>query len=321
MLQQTRVDTVIPYYERFLERFPSLQALADADESDVLKQWSGLGYYSRARNLKRSAECVVREHDGRLPEDVDRLRKLPGIGPYTAGAVASIAFRQPAPIVDGNVARVLARLCAEPALTPAQQWDLAGRLVPKGRPDIFNQALMELGALVCTPRTPRCGDCPVEALCSGRRSGQPDAYPAPKKRQRPRPIRAYAAVVERGVRPMRLLVVRRPSKGLLGGLWELPSFEATETLSLEQAVYERVGLRVERGHEIGAVRHVFSHRDLTLVLVRCHLSDSPSAARRVSSSKDSMLRWCSTKELDELPLSRLMQKVRREIDLSRRRLL
>src|SRR5512134_738690 len=182
MLQQTRVETVIPYYERFMQRFPNVAALADADTDELMSHWAGLGYYSRARNLKAAASQVVREHGGRVPGDVEALRALPGVGRYTAGALASIAFDRPAPIVDGNVARVLARLLDLDldVRSPAGQrrlWAEAEALANGPSPGDLNQALMELGALVCTPRTPRCADCPVRRRCRGRAAGRAEALP------------------------------------------------------------------------------------------------------------------------------------------------
>ena len=166
MLQQTRVETVIPYYERFLSRFPTPRALACADEQDVLRAWAGLGYYARARNLKRAAELIVRDHDGRIPSEPDALSSLPGVGRYTVGAITSIAFGKRAPVVDGNVSRVLSRLEAVRAPASAWLWDLAGRLVPPDAPGDFNQAVMELGATVCTPRAPSCPRCPLASSCT-----------------------------------------------------------------------------------------------------------------------------------------------------------
>ena len=224
MLQQTRVETVIPYYHRFLDRFPDVAALAGAELDDVLGAWQGLGYYSRARNLKRAAEHVVECCGGELPDTADALRELPGVGRYTAGAVASIAFDRPEPIVDGNVARVLSRfhgLTEDPKSRAGQKrlWEEAERLVRGRSPGDLNQALMELGATVCTPRSPECPRCPVRADCVALRGGDPEALPAGGKRPKVRDITAVAALVERRGR---VLAVRRPETGLLGGLWDLP---------------------------------------------------------------------------------------------------
>lgn len=301
MLQQTRVDTVLPYYERFLERFPDVQALADADEQDVLAAWSGLGYYSRARNLKRAAERVVAEHGGALPRDVEALAQLPGIGRYTAGAISSIAFRRPAPLVDGNVARVLSRLLGWTRPSAADLWGLAGELVTAERPDLFNQALMELGALVCTPRTPDCAGCPVRATCEAQASGRPEAFPAPAPRRAPRAIAATAGLLERGGRRPALLLVRRPANGLLGGLWELPSVEGGSRRELVEEVRRRTGIRTRALAQLAEVRHAFTHRALWLRVVRLERE-----AGRLRGSDD--VRWCSPAELERLPLSSLARK-------------
>jgi A/G-specific adenine glycosylase len=306
MLQQTRVETVIPYYERFVARFPDVSALADADEEDVMRLWAGLGYYSRARNLKRAAEQIVRDHGGALPRAAEALAELPGVGPYTVGAIRSIAFGEPAALVDGNVARVLARWTARAELASATLWSLARSLVPEADPGAFNQALMELGATLCTPRAPRCGACPVGAHCAARAAGTPERYPAPRKRAAPREIEAVGAIVERA-HPDGLLMARRPAQGLLGGMWEVPCVEGASSEALKSALEARSGLRLEPGKPLASVRHLFSHRSLTLRIERFALAQGSSAELR--SAPGDELRWCSPAELAELPLSALMRKV------------
>ncbi len=308
MLQQTRVETVIPYYQRFLARFPDIEALADADEQDVLKAWEGLGYYSRARNLKRAAEQVVAEHSGQLPSQAEDLDALPGIGPYTSGAIRSIAFGQAAPVVDGNVKRVLSRWLAEPALTERELWAAAADLVPEAAPGDFNQALMELGATVCLPRAPLCLTCPVRPLCNASASGQPENFPAPRKKAPPPEVRALSGLL-RAQRGGRLLMLRRPSRGLLGGLWEIPSVagDATEPL-IEQL--DSQGLRVVAREPLGEVRHVFTHRALTLRVVALERV----AGRLRAGADPDQARWCTRREIEALPLSRLMQKVLALVD-------
>jgi len=219
MLQQTRVETVIPYWERWMELFPDVDALADAEEAEVLKAWEGLGYYSRARNLRAGAAVVRDRFGGVVPDTPEALREVPGIGAYTAGAIASIAYRVATPAVDGNVRRVLARLFDEGKPTDAWLRDRAAELVDSDRPGDFNQALMELGATVCTPRSPDCADCPVGDLCAARGAGTQEARPAPKERA-PLPERLYdVAVVLRARadagRGPEVLVRRRPPEGLL----------------------------------------------------------------------------------------------------------
>lgn len=230
MLQQTRVAAVIPYFERWLERFPTVTALAEAPLDEVLRLWAGLGYYSRARNLHRCAQEIATHHGGKLPASATALRALPGIGRYTAGAIASIAFSLREPLVDGNVARVLARLHAieddikSPAATRAL-WHLAGALVPAEAPGDFNQGLMELGATVCTPARPSCLVCPLRDLCRARAAGRESELPVMPARKRPEDLPLIDACALWIERRGRLLLARRAPQGLYGGLWELPQVE------------------------------------------------------------------------------------------------
>jgi A/G-specific adenine glycosylase len=300
MLQQTRVETVIPYYERFLERFPTLRALATADEESVLEVWAGLGYYSRARSLRRAAERVVAEHGGELPRDRDALLALPGVGPYTAGALRSIAFDEPAGLVDGNVTRVLARLRAETRPEPAQTWRLAESLVPRRRPGDFNQALMELGATVCTPRAPDCPACPLRRDCAAHATGTPERFPAPRKRPAVRAMRAVCGILRRGDA---LLMLRRPSRGLLGGLWEVPTHAGEDPVELVREIRERTGVRARPGRQLGTVEHAFTHRALRLDVYRLRRD---SDRIRLAPGVDA--RWCTPAEREALALSKLMRK-------------
>jgi len=309
MLQQTRVETVIPYYERFLERFPDIGALAAAGLDDVLGAWQGLGYYSRARNLKRAAEHVVARHDGALPDTADALRELPGVGRYTAGAVASIAFDRPEPIVDGNVARVLSRIHGlrdDPKSHAGQKrlWEEAARLVRGRSPGDLNQALMELGATLCTPRAPDCPRCPVRASCAALRAGDPESLPAGGRKAAVRDVVAVAALVERRGRT---LAVRRPEGGLLGGLWDLPGGElaarARPADGLRRALRERVGLEVGGLERLGDVTHVFTHRRLRLHVYRCE-----AHAGRVRLVGFDAHRWVGRAALCELPSGNLTRK-------------
>ena len=249
MLQQTRVETVIPYFERWLERFPDVDALAAAPEAAVLKAWEGLGYYSRARNLHRGAVVVRERFGGRLPDTAEALREVPGVGPYTSGAIASIAFGEPVPAVDGNVRRVFARLFDDPE-PPPRRLEAWGRdLVDPDRPGDFNQALMELGATVCTPTSPACERCPVSSRCSAYAAGTVAERPAPKKRTKARDA-AFVVRVDVDAEG-RVRVVRR-GPGLLQGMWSFPEMEVAGTVA------ERV--TAEAGPDaLGAVDHVFSH--------------------------------------------------------------
>ncbi|GGD47232.1 A/G-specific adenine glycosylase [Paenibacillus nasutitermitis] len=228
MLQQTRVDTVIPYYERFMEKFPTAAALAEAPEEEVLKAWEGLGYYSRARNLQAGASEVLERHGGVVPDNKDAVSSLRGVGPYTAGAIMSIAFNRPEPAVDGNVMRVLSRFfCLEDDIakpsTRVKIEKLAQSLIPEGAAGDFNQALMELGALVCTPKSPGCLTCPVMAHCEGRMAGKEHVLPIKTKAKPPRPeTRLAALIVGSGEHAGKVLVRQRQSSGLLARMWELP---------------------------------------------------------------------------------------------------
>jgi A/G-specific adenine glycosylase len=220
MLQQTRVETVIPYYERWLQRFPHIQALATAPLDDVLKQWEGLGYYARARNLQRAAQMVYEQYHGMVPAAYQQLRELPGLGDYTASAVASMAFSQPHAAVDGNVRRVLSRILDLDTATPAELQKCAARLLDPHRPGDFNQAMMELGATVCTSRSPACTTCPLRRLCRARRNGTVHLRPAVRSRK-PLPTERVNTLV--AFNAGEVLVVQRAARGLLGGLWEFPA--------------------------------------------------------------------------------------------------
>ena len=275
MLQQTRVETVIPYYERFLRRFPDPASLARADLDDVLRLWAGLGYYSRARNLKAAAARVVECFGGSVPDSVEELQTLPGVGRYTAGAVASIAFDRPAPVVDGNVARVLSRLrgIREPIDTAAGRarlWTEAEALARGPAPGDLNQALMELGARICVPR-PRCGVCPVARDCAARAAGDAESLPRRAPKRKPRAVHAVAALV---LRRGKALAVRRPPRGLLGGLWQLPGGEvpsarAADAAALARILRERTGLETGAALPCGGLEHGFTHRTLRLRVFRC----------------------------------------------------
>ena len=276
MLQQTRVETVIPYYKRFLERFPDVESLATADREDVFEVWSGLGYYSRARNLHRAALMVMDEFDGSIPSNVEALRKLPGVGRYTAGAIASIAFNLPEAIVDANVVRVLARLLdirADVSRKDVHEriWEEAGALAKGQRPGDLNQALMEFGATVCTPQSPRCEHvCPMKRLCHGLRTGEVESLPNKPKKKEPRPVTAIAAWLPRRDE---VLLVQRPDKGLLASLWELPGGELPADAEPKDHVMrmlrERTGLEIRNPIAVGTVEHVFTHLRLSLHLFRC----------------------------------------------------
>ncbi|MHC4391831.1 MAG: A/G-specific adenine glycosylase [Planctomycetota bacterium] len=285
MLQQTRVETVRGYYERFLEKFPTLETLADAHQDDVLAAWSGLGYYRRARALHVAARVCRDEHGGRVPRDAEAFRALPGVGAYTTGAVMSIAFDRPLPAVDGNVVRVLSRLLGEQGevgqskvarrLQEAATALVPARVTSRARgPAIWNQAVMELGARVCLPRNPRCEECPWTRSCVARRDGLVSTIPRTKaSRRSPVVPVAVAACIRAG----RLLVIKRPPTGLLASLPALPSFENGGPEAIEEAL----GVRPRPGDPIHRWKHTFSHRvwDASLYLTRVRGLRVPPSAR------------------------------------------
>jgi A/G-specific adenine glycosylase len=284
MLQQTRVDTVIPYYERFMERFPTLEALADAPEDEVLKHWEGLGYYSRARNLHAAVREVKERYNGRVPDTPEAIASLKGVGPYTAGAILSIAYNVPEPAVDGNVMRVLSRyfLMRDDIAKPAARKKMEAairEIIPHDAAGDFNQALMELGALVCTPRAPQCLTCPVMAACQARLAGEEESLPVKTKAKPPRPEkRLVALVVGRGQAAGKVLVRQRPNSGLLAGMWELPHVPEPEAkrplddrwrMNHLQAEMQRDNLRLIPVEWLVRVDHTFSHLKWELDVFRC----------------------------------------------------
>ncbi len=316
MLQQTRVETVIPYYERFLHRFPDIETLASADSQDVLRLWSGLGYYSRARNLHRAAQVVMDDWSGDLPREPEELHALPGVGRYTAGALASIAFDRPAAVLDGNVIRVLTRLFAIRDDTSANDvrerlWEEAATLAQGARPGDLNQALMELGATCCTPRSPQCSACPWRRSCAARRAGDAESLPIKRKKSKQREVAATAAwLPRRGT----ILAVRRPAKGLLANLWELPGGEfengSDPRSSLRRSLRERIGLSVSRLEAGGEIEHVFTHLRL-----RLHLFRASGVQGRVRLRDHSAHRWIRPSAFSELPHATVMRKAFEQIEI------
>jgi len=280
MLQQTRVSAVIPYYQRFLRRFPTLDALASASVDEVLAVWSGLGYYGRARRLQEAARIIVRKHGGKFPTAPDAVRELPGVGRYTAGAVLSIAFGQPEPVVDGNVSRVLSRLHGlegdlRSAKLTRRLWAEAAEFLDPRHPGDFNQALMELGATICVPVRPECPRCPVKLGCVAYASGRQDELPTAQPRAASERVRAAAVVLRRGGR---VLLIQRRDKGLLQGLWEFPWVEGADALpaSLPDALRRRHRLDVELEESLGEVRHGILHRRIHVVVHSGRLLQAPS---------------------------------------------
>ncbi len=275
MLQQTQVATVRPFYQRFLARFPDLGSLSRAREPQVLAAWAGLGYYRRARDLRRAAQFVVREHAGRVPDDPQAFGRLPGVGRYTAGAVLSIAFDRPLPVLDGNVARVLSRLYAlrasvRDARGARTLWQLAESLVPAGGAGEWNQALMELGATLCLPRGPRCPECPLRAHCRARALGRVEAYPPAAARRRVERVRRAVALITRGAK----LLVERREGALLAGLWEPPGADVPpgrESRAVLAAALARLGLSARLEPTGQTVRHTITHRAIEVEVWRARL--------------------------------------------------
>lgn len=264
MLQQTRVAAVIPYFQRFMAAYPSVEALAACDEGQLMKLWEGLGYYSRARNLRRAAQIVAEQYGGAFPRTYEELTALPGIGDYTAGAILSIAFGVPAPAVDGNVLRVFARLDNSSAdiTKPAAKREFTARVLeemPKERPGPYNEALMELGALVCLPNgAPKCEVCPLAAQCKGRAAGRAEQLPVKTAKPEKTLVPVTAALI---TGPQGVLLQRRPSKGLLAGLWQPLAFEGTAMTQPElDAALRTIGLCVQWQTPLQSTRHVFTHR-------------------------------------------------------------
>jgi A/G-specific adenine glycosylase len=306
MLQQTRVETVLPYFERFLERFPDAGALAAAPLDQVLALWSGLGYYRRARQLHEAARRVAREG---VPETAAAWRALPGIGDYTAAAIASIAFGEAVPVLDGNVERLTARLLAlaedpKRAASRRRLRAAAAALLDPNRPGDSNQALMELGARICTPRRPRCPLCPLAADCAARRLGEPERFPRLRERRSPRRLPRVVAVVER--RGRRLLFRRGEDEPLLAGLWELPwTGEGAEAGDGDAAAAlgRRYGGRWRLGERLGSVRHGITDRSFELEVLRAEVE----AGDEVAEGREAG--WFSAGEIAALPISSMVRKV------------
>ncbi len=309
MLQQTQVDTVRPYFARWMQAFPDCAALAQAHQDDVLRLWEGLGYYSRARNLQRAARDVMARHAGQLPASIEALRALPGIGPYTAAAIASIAFDIDAAVVDGNVKRVLARLTGydQDVKSPRGVRDLqalADRLVPPGRAGDYNQAVMDLGATVCTPRQPACERCPLTTLCVARRQGLQGQLPRTARRPAPPTRRALIAVVVHGDQ---VWVIRRDAT-LLGGLWAFPSIDMHEhgAASAEHDLVTQIetfaGRRPAHSSELLAeVKHTYTHFKLIARVLRFDLAgDRP---------RPSEGQWAHIMKLNDLAMGKVDRRV------------
>jgi A/G-specific adenine glycosylase len=310
MLQQTRVETVIPYFEKWMARFPSINKLAAASQQDVLNLWEGLGYYARARNLHRAARVILEQYDGQLPKDTQSLQELPGIGRYTASAIASIAFGQDEAALDGNIRRVLARVfnVAVPVRSTQGErilWDLTGRNLPSGRAGEYNQALMDLGAMICTPYSPNCTVCPVAVLCKAKYFGIQEERPVKKAKPAVPHYTVAAAVIRRNGQ---VFIAQRPEKGLLGGMWEFPGgkTEPEERLDacLKREICEELGVDIQVGAPFGTYEHAFTHFKVTLHAFECLLIKGEPAAR-----EHKELCWVKPVELQDFPMGKIDRQI------------
>ena len=315
MLQQTQVDRVIPYYERFLARFSTVQALADAPLSDVLKMWEGLGYYSRARNLHRAAKVIVNEYGGEIPSEPEILLGLPGIGRYSAGAIASIAFGKDAAALDGNIRRVLARVynVRLPARSNEGErflWQLAWDNLPPGQAGAYNQALMELGALVCTPRRPNCPECPLNLICRAAALGVQEELPVKIPQAEIPHYVVTAAVIWRDGQ---VLIAQRPQAGLLGGMWEFPGgkVEPGENLvdCLQREIREELDAEVEVGEPLGIYEHAYSHFRVTLHAFLCRLNGGEPQPIQPQA-----LLWIPPTNLKDYPMGKIDRAIAGRVD-------
>jgi A/G-specific adenine glycosylase len=300
MLQQTQAATVIPYFTRFIEEFPTIRSLAQADQQQILRLWQGLGYYSRARNLHKAAIRVVENYKGELPPNLQQLQALPGVGPYTAGAIASIAFGIRAPVIDGNVARVLCRLDrieADPrqSLTRQRLWRRAEQLVPQDRAGDFNSALMELGATVCTARNPECSTCPLRTICKARAAGIQHRIPMPRARHATPLVRRWTLCIRRG---NRWLIEQRPETGRWAGMWQFATIPASGAEPSARTVQSAFSIRTDQPRRIGAIAHSLTHRRYEFGIFVC------AATRRSTVTVKRSCAWVSLDKLDAYPLPR-----------------
>lgn len=302
MLQQTRVDTVIGYYNQFIHQFPIIKDLAESDEEVVLKAWEGLGYYSRAKRIHQTAKIILEKHQGQFPQNYEAILALPGIGPYTAGAIASIAFHQPVPAVDGNVMRVFSRVfyIREDIVlgsTQKHMQEIGRQVVSQKNPSFYNQGLMELGALICTPISPKCLACPLFDLCSARELGVQEELPIKQKKPKQKEIIMEMALVRKGEK---ILITKRPRDGLLADLWALPSIEKEESLQLGKTIQmelqETYGMQVTKITYLLEKTHVFTHIKWHMKLYGMELLNE----REIDYPQ---IQWVDKSQLNEYPMA------------------
>ena len=299
MAQQTQIATVVPYFERFVDAFPTVQDLADADEQRVLTLWQGLGYYRRARNLRAAARMIIDDFAGKVPDTVEDLLKLPGVGRYTAGAIASVAYNRPAPIVDGNVARVFARyfLIEDAVDNPAAQkqlWQLADDLVQaSGHPRDFNQGVMELGATVCTPKSTKCLYCPLNDTCAAHAAGRVGDLPVKTPKKKPVSVTHTILAIHRNGK---YLFEQRPATGLWSNMWQMPTLEDADATTAVDFIQEHFGLGVKPPQSINTFTHQTTHRTISFDLVRCEVASGRLRPKRGV--------WRKPSDLQDLPLAK-----------------
>jgi len=302
MLQQTQVKTVIPYYNRWIKTLPTIDKLANAPEQKILKLWEGLGYYSRAKNLKKSAKILCKEMNGRLPNTVKNLQNLPGIGRYTAGAISSIAFGFKAPVLDGNVKRVLSRLFCinENGTTSASEnhlWEKAEGLLPVRRPGDFNQALMELGATVCIPASPICQQCPLKTICKAFLKNKVNEFPPPKKKIPSKKIEVSAGII---IKNKKVYIQQRTKDGLMGGLWEFPGGKKEKGESpeecLKREIKEELGVNVVSLNKVMTIKHTYTQFRVTLNVFNCQLQK-----KQIRPDECEQWKWVSLSNLKKYP--------------------
>ena len=306
MLQQTKVNTVVPYYNRWLKHYPTLQSAADATTDQLLKLWEGLGYYQRCSNFHKALKIVVNNYKGKIPSRFDHFINLPGVGEYTAGAVLSIAFNKPIPAIDGNVKRVMSRILGIKNLTLHNKNRIEKtiyKIIPKGNPGDFNQALMELGALLCTPQRPICTKCPITNYCNAYKLSKPELYPLPKE---PKKLPHYIIVTGIIWRESKFYIQKRNEKSMLGGLWEFPGGKVENKESLERAlkreIKEECGIIPIIKEKIGCVEHSYSHFSISLNCFHCIESD-----KKIRFSKNGA--WITNKEIASYPFPRANHKL------------
>ncbi len=318
MLQQTRVDQATPYFHRFMKRFPSLKSLAEASQEDVLKMWEGLGYYSRARNLHKAAQIIAKDWNGRFPQTGDDIQSLPGIGSYTSAAIGSLAFDLDLAVLDGNVIRVLTRLFAystDSRSTTAKRelQQLADELLVKGQAGDFNEAMMELGATVCMPRSPQCKVCPLSSVCLGYKSDRPTDFPVKAPKKKVPHIIVGAAVITNSKN--QILVAQRRAEDMLGGLWEFPGGKQEQGENIKECIArelkEELGVNAEIGDFIVTVKHAYSHFTMEL---HTYYAKIKSGRPRPIECQD--YQWLKVADLRSVPYSKADLMIIKELEKS-----